>query len=347
MIRATLTAAALTPLVFALCAWLPPTAIQAQAFPQVQPSVSVGVLDGPSALTFGWIEDVEVDEEGRIYVLDRQARDVRWFHQDGRYGGTLGRQGQGPGELSDPRALSTGPAGLIHVLDVGNARISTYDISGPSPIFQSAMRTEGIGDDICFLGTRRFVLQLHGTGGIDELGDDGHVIARLASFEAPSPGMLEDAGPGGEYAVRVLTNQGSIVCDGKAGVIYHVPENSPVIRAYTPDGKLLWRTELKDYNRVKLAALKGPCCAYFPNDEAGTSHQTISLAPLTDGRAVVSVIEMDQQKDPTEWPMSTRILDGQTGAELARLLARARIMKVQRGRTYGYLQYPYPRVVVY
>ncbi|MEJ2541800.1 MAG: hypothetical protein P8188_17850, partial [Gemmatimonadota bacterium] len=48
---------------------------------------------------FGYVVDVTMDGEGRVYALDRQARAVRAFDADGNALGTLGGPGEGPGGL--------------------------------------------------------------------------------------------------------------------------------------------------------------------------------------------------------------------------------------------------------
>ena len=53
--------------------------------------------DGPDI--FGDISDIAVAGDGRIYVLDTGARELRVFADDGRYLRGMARDGEGPGEL--------------------------------------------------------------------------------------------------------------------------------------------------------------------------------------------------------------------------------------------------------
>ena len=47
--------------------------------------ISLGSRDGGDETTlFRQIRDVEVDEEGRVYVMDRQAPAIRVFGRDGQ-----------------------------------------------------------------------------------------------------------------------------------------------------------------------------------------------------------------------------------------------------------------------
>ncbi|WP_420463893.1 6-bladed beta-propeller [Candidatus Palauibacter sp.] len=53
--------------------------------------------DGPDI--FGDISDIAVADDGRIFVLDTGAQEVRVFGDDGRYLRGMARDGEGPGEL--------------------------------------------------------------------------------------------------------------------------------------------------------------------------------------------------------------------------------------------------------
>lgn len=90
----------------------------------------LGSLEGEGPEVFGQIADLEVDRAGRIYVLDRQAFEVRIFGPDGSHLATFGRQGEGPGELKQPQGLELGPAGRVWIVDVGNQRYAVIDSAG-------------------------------------------------------------------------------------------------------------------------------------------------------------------------------------------------------------------------
>ena len=65
----------------------------------------LGSLDGDGPDVFGAIRDVELGADGELYVLDGQAEEVRVFLSDGTYLHTLGRSGEGPGELNRPAGM--------------------------------------------------------------------------------------------------------------------------------------------------------------------------------------------------------------------------------------------------
>jgi 6-bladed beta-propeller len=90
--------------------------------------VRIGALDGPAAL--GRIEAIEVDQTGRIYLLESDAHCVRVFSTEGKEVMTMGRQGAGPGEFRHPVGMALGPDGRLWVIDPGNGRASIYDLTG-------------------------------------------------------------------------------------------------------------------------------------------------------------------------------------------------------------------------
>ena len=52
-----------------------------------------------------WVLDMDVDSEGRVYIADQMAKEVIVLDPDLRYGRTIGREGEGPGEF---RVVSSG-----------------------------------------------------------------------------------------------------------------------------------------------------------------------------------------------------------------------------------------------
>jgi hypothetical protein len=69
------------------------------------PEVVIGEIDGAAEYAFGAIVGLEVDDAGRIYVVDRQANQVRTFEPDGRHVRTVGREGGGPGEYRNANGI--------------------------------------------------------------------------------------------------------------------------------------------------------------------------------------------------------------------------------------------------
>ena len=89
---------------------------------------SVGGTD-PN-LTFGAIRSVQAARDGSIYVLDRQAAEVRVFDSGGKYLRTVVRRGDGPGEIRDANGIYLSGDTLLWVHDIRRWTIIGVDPAG-------------------------------------------------------------------------------------------------------------------------------------------------------------------------------------------------------------------------
>jgi hypothetical protein len=96
----------------------------------LQEEISIGRDDDKNYL-FWLIRDIQIDDEGRIYVGDTRNGRIQVFERTGKYVKTIGRQGQGPGEFAQPTILRVLPrANRIYVDDKGTLRISIFNLLG-------------------------------------------------------------------------------------------------------------------------------------------------------------------------------------------------------------------------
>ena len=73
------------------------------------------------------------DAAGNLYLLDRQGKRVLGYGPDGAHRATYGREGEGPGELSQPISLAVGPGDTVWVSDFSNGRMTGYPKNGGDP----------------------------------------------------------------------------------------------------------------------------------------------------------------------------------------------------------------------
>ncbi len=95
---------------------------------EVREVVRLGAVDGPPEMSFGRVAALEVDPEGRVYVLDAQVPIVRVFDGEGAYVGDLGGPGEGPGEFQRPGGLLLDEGGRLWVVDWGLMRYTAFDV---------------------------------------------------------------------------------------------------------------------------------------------------------------------------------------------------------------------------
>lgn len=81
-------------------------------------------------LAFHQPADLVVDPGGNMYILDSGNHRIQLFSPDAEYLKTIGREGQGPGELYNPDSMDLGPEGFIFVSDPNNNRIQILTKEG-------------------------------------------------------------------------------------------------------------------------------------------------------------------------------------------------------------------------
>ena len=79
--------------------------------------LSIGRENAGDDYLFSDISGVDADDEGRIYVLDGSEANVRVFDRNGVFLKTIGRKGQGPGEMERPVYIQVVPGPEIFVVD--------------------------------------------------------------------------------------------------------------------------------------------------------------------------------------------------------------------------------------
>lgn len=107
----------------------------------LEPILRVGVAEGPDELVFGQISGAVAHGDGRTYVLDRQANELRIFSPEGEHMRTVGRQGSGPGEYIRANGLQWAADDVLMVVDQEGGRYTFLDPDGE--VLASARRELG------------------------------------------------------------------------------------------------------------------------------------------------------------------------------------------------------------
>ena len=88
----------------------------------------VGGEDGE--IIFGMIIDSLADADGNVYLLDNQLCQVEVFSADGEHLRTLSRQGEGPGEVRSPIAMTMMPDGTLGLIELFPAKVEKLSPTG-------------------------------------------------------------------------------------------------------------------------------------------------------------------------------------------------------------------------
>lgn len=185
---------------------------------------SVGAAPSPEEL--GRVRSVIADADGRMYVADGMALEVRVFEPDGRFARRMGRRGQGPGELEGVHGVAWLAGDTLVALDYGNARVS---------VLTAAWEPVGQWPWMRLTGSARFLFN----GGPGEV--YVHVFQRGVEGDGLQPAWARftPEGPGDTVAIpRVEPRPGtSLVCRGRGIGFYENPYGDRLLSAPAPNGE--------------------------------------------------------------------------------------------------------------
>jgi hypothetical protein len=91
---------------------------------------TVGGLDAPGWAEFGDVESAGFDDAGNLYILDGQTNEVTVVSPEGEYLRTVGRKGEGPGEVQQAMGMVVRPAGGVLIPDFGHRALVGYGPDG-------------------------------------------------------------------------------------------------------------------------------------------------------------------------------------------------------------------------
>lgn len=138
----------------------------------IEEELRIGTVDEEGATSFGQLKGLAVTADGRIVVLDAQAKELRVFGPDGAHLATYGRKGGGPGELEEPYGLMMGVDGRLRVPDHRNARVSVFDV------------------DAGFVESHAFRVRSWGFVWDGAMGADGRIFEPSITYDEPRRPIL-------------------------------------------------------------------------------------------------------------------------------------------------------------
>jgi hypothetical protein len=175
---------------------------------------------------FNTPRDVVVDTNNSVYISDKYRHYIQVFDSSGKYLRTIGRLGKGPGDLFGPTSMSLAPGGNLWVCENASFRLQCFNPAGKSIYIiklndfpnwvgvnskneiavYTHQRTIETGKLLAFCNTK------------------GDVIREIGKYTYRSKKYIE--------AERLIFSIDSI------DNMYAANRWTPVIRKYTPDGKL-------------------------------------------------------------------------------------------------------------
>ena len=207
---------------------------------------SIGSQDGSRYEIIGEIQDVAAGANGSFYVLDSRYNEVRKYDASGQFVEAFGRPGRGPMEFQYPQALEIDPDGRLYVAD-RNRQIKVFERQDTSYAIVNTISLDFTPFDVCVTEEQIFA-QGYKPGEenyiIHEYTKDGEYVK---SFGTPYQSDNE--------VVRNLLSQGTLACHASEDTILLAFQHLPVLFAFSLEGKLKWRSVIKDFNPTKITEI--------------------------------------------------------------------------------------------
>jgi hypothetical protein len=236
------------------------------------PDFAVGGLEAPDHV-FGEVVDATLLPDGRIAVVDRQARSVSLFSADGELLRTIGREGEGPGEFLDPIAVDHRGDTLavwdwrqnrITLASLSDDRVETIRVDG----LLNATHHLGFHEDGFVVGSvlaREIPATGLGTNTLRVVVVDSRGVARdtLARVTASRSGWVDQAsrfagsptfGPRGSFT---SAPGGIYWTAGDSAVIYRVRRDETVRLVWDWPERVVSGDELERYRASRLEGVPG------------------------------------------------------------------------------------------
>ncbi|MFB6098945.1 MAG: 6-bladed beta-propeller, partial [Salinibacter sp.] len=143
---------------------------------------------------FGEIADVAVRGDGRIYVADEGAAQVKVLAPDGTFQDTIGREGEGPGEFRRISEVVIPRSDSLYALDGYRGRVSVFGPRGDFAYALARNETKGPNDMMVLEKTPGFVF-VYAPGSRQVIENDARYTVRLARAGGEAGDTLFTAPP--------------------------------------------------------------------------------------------------------------------------------------------------------
>lgn len=292
----------------------------------LQPVRVIGDVDTEDEnVAFNGPIDLDVDVEGRLYVLDSRNHRIQVFDRDGKYVKTIGRRGQGPGEFNLPSSISFDPAGNLYVVESGPGRVQ---VIAPDGKILKTLKMEESGISNAHILSSGQILSAGSGGAIrmmrirtGETGKNDVLPPLVKVFDAEGKPLREfgKATDFGELMVNDRANN-TVSSVGAADHVFLVFPYQNRIDKYSPDGKLLWRA---DRELPYSMEIKGKTDIDRKSGSQGQTMVSIKMPPLmscatgaaADAKGRLWVVTLARQLRENERVQTSMTVSSQGGVE--------------------------------
>ena len=255
-------------------------------------------LESTGPEVFGLVGDVDMDQDGNLFVLDRRNHQVRIFNAAGEYQFAVGQAGEGPSEFRDPRGVELLAGGLLVVADRGN-QLKVFARSEYGYEYARTVRVPLVPEGICSANDRVFV------SGWEE----DHTIIHEVDVDAG--GIVQHFGEGYRSKYTLVSNQlsdGPVACFGAPTRVMYGFQYLPIVRMYDPQQSVpVWAARVSGFAQSQISSGTEPDGRPYVLFEGDDPSETFEgVVRVSDAHALLqSVVEGPWEDDPSHQVEST------------------------------------------
>jgi hypothetical protein len=206
--------------------------------------LSIGGASAEGENAVADISDFVVDDDENIYILDRKNFHVQVFDSSGKYVRTIGRKGQGPGELELSFMISLVRSSGELAIHQATRRLSFFRTDGTF-VRDHSYKDLFAGRSVCDSVGHIYVMEIRqGDDGsrsiIKKLASDGSLLATLGDTPFVSSGKFNPFAPRSWF--RIDTND---------NFVYSYPETYEIQFFGASDAKV-FKKVIRDYEPVPV-----------------------------------------------------------------------------------------------
>lgn len=171
---------------------------------------------------------ITIDHNQSIYICDLYDNCIKVFSNTGKYIRTIGRKGQGPGDTYSPIYITFSPGGDLLVNEFGSRRIQWFNTQGKSKHI---------------LKQKKEIIEWISVVSENEIAAYAHLKTfrkrKLVSIMNNKGKVLREIGQYHDTAKNFMLSERLHFSSDKQGNIYAANTKIPVIRKYSPGGRML------------------------------------------------------------------------------------------------------------
>jgi len=189
---------------------------------------------------------ITVDDEENIFITDMKLNNLKVFDQSGTFIRTIGKQGQGPGELNMPTGIQITSNGELMVEEVLNRRLSFFTPDGEfirslSTADKTSLTGLIIGPDGTMVGRELVVKDNKMEWAVKKYDKDLNELFTIDKIDFPNPIQ----GKINPFELMIIFD-----IDSKGNIIYGTSKEYE-IKYINPDGKHI-KSITRKFDTIKI-----------------------------------------------------------------------------------------------